>query len=224
MGFGVEVSPPDRFAERAATQIADLAPTGGGSLVLTGGTTVEPVYSALVAQRGDWSGLEVFFSDERCVPPDDAASNYAMAKRTFLDHAGLPSVHRMRGEDEPEEAARSYHAELITPVESGFDLVLLGMGADGHIAALFPYSDALRATDMLCSAVQRPDGLGGLTLTPPALWSGKKILLLVTGGGKAETVRRVIHGDEPPEECPARLLADQPDVTFLLDEPAASRI
>jgi 6-phosphogluconolactonase len=98
--------------------------------------------------------------------------------------------------------------------------MLLGMGADCHIGALYPASPALGADDY-CAPVDRPDGLAGLTLTPPAMLAARKILLLVTGAAKAEAVRRAVEGSEGPESCPVRLLADHPDATFLLDEPAA---
>jgi 6-phosphogluconolactonase len=130
----------------------------------------------------------------------------------------------MRGEDDPTSAAAEYGDEVRPVVEAGVDLVLLGMGADAHICAMFPGSLALDVTDELCRAVDRPDGMQGLTLTPPAVLSGRKIAVIVTGSGKAEAVRRVFHGTETPAQCPARLLAQHPDVTFLLDEPAAAHL
>ena len=192
--------------------------------MLTGGTTAEKIYPFLALENEDWSGIDVLFSDERCVPPDDPASNYKMAKDLLLARAEPAAAHRMRGEDEPAAAAVAYHDEISGLVERGLDLMLLGMGADAHIGAMFPGSAALKRSDRLCMAVDRPDGMKGLTLTPPAVLSGGKILLLVTGEGKADTVRRVIEGDEDPITCPARLLAGHPDVTFLLDQAAGSKL
>ena len=122
----------------------------------------------------------------------------------------------------PEDAASAYSDEVESAAPAGFDLLLLGMGADCHIGAMFPGSPALGENESRCAAVDRPDGMKGLTLTPPAMLPARKIFLLVSGGGKAEAVARVIHSSDPVEACPARLLAAHPDVTFLLDEAAAS--
>ena len=221
MSFGIERFDSTRFPIHAAAAITrDLS--GCSSVVLTGGTTAENVYPALAETGAGWSGIEVFFSDERCVPPDDPASNYGMASRLLLGPLDVSSVHRMRGEAAPEDAAREYSEVVAARAPGGFDLVLLGMGADCHVAALFPGSAALSEGSALCRAVDRPDGMKGLTLTPPALLGSRKVRLIVSGEDKAEAVRRVVAGDEPPQECPARLLADHPDVNFLLDDPAAS--
>ena len=214
-----EVYNPESFAEEAARRILVALPSQG-SVVLTGGTTAERVYPVLGETDHDWAGVDVLFSDERCVPPDHPASNFAMARRLLFEPAGISLVHRMQGELPPNEGARRYHDEIAPFVSDGLDLVLLGMGADAHIAANYPGSGSL--TDAAyCTAVERPDGMAGLTLTPLALLSGARVLLIVTGEGKAEAVRRVVQGAEPSETCPARLLADHPDVTMLLDAPAA---
>lgn len=220
MSFKEEIFSADVYAAEAARRIAEAFP-GGGSKVLTGGTTVEPIYPQLAAKKTDWTGVEVAFSDERCVPPDDPASNYGMARRLILDSVDGSTVHRMKGELEPSQGAADYHLSIAPLVQRGFDLLLLGVGADAHVGALYPDSPALSAS-AYCAAVDRPDGMKGLTLTPPSMLSAKKILLLVTGEAKAGAVRRAIQGDESPGSCPVRLLADHPDATFLLDEAAAS--
>ena len=208
---------------QGAARIA-LALPARGSVVLTGGTTAEKIYPFLALEDKDWSQIEVMFSDERCVPPDDPASNFKMATDLLLGRARPAGLHRMRGEDEPEAAAAKYHDAIAGPVADGLDLLLLGMGADAHIGAMFPGSPALSETDRFCRAVDRPDGMKGLTLTPPAMLSAKKVLLLVTGEAKAATVQRVVEGTEETAQCPARLLADHPDVTFLLDQAAGSKL
>ena len=221
MNFDVQVYPSDAYPLVVARLIADQMPAAG-SLVLTGGTTAERIYGSLAhfapAHLGE---LDIMFSDERCVPPDHHESNFLMATRLLLDRVGARRVHRMRGEDPPEEAATSYDAEIRPLVDKGLDLVLLGMGADAHVGAMFPGSPAIEETEAFCAAVDRPDGMRGLTLTPPAMLSSKKVLLLVTGEAKAATVARVIGGGETVSECPARILAPHPDVTFLLDTEAA---
>ena len=217
MSFNVVAWPSRSYAVEAARRIAARMPPEG-SVVLTGGGTAESVYPEL---NLDLSNVDVYFSDERCVPPDHEASNFALADRTLLDRSGPGRVHRMRGEDSPIQASRSYHDELAPAVERGFDLMLLGMGDDNHIAALFPNSAALINPEALCLPVDRPDGLKGLTMTAPAIQSARTVLLIVTGESKAEAVERAIESDDDPLSCPVRMLVDHPDTTFLLDEAAA---
>jgi len=214
MTIAVEVF--QSFAEGAA---AVLAPelSRAGSIILTGGTTASDVYSLLPpgCLRPDAS---VFFSDERCVPPDHESSNYAMAAaRLSLEGADGLAVYRMRGEDEPEQAAADYHDAIAPFAAPGVDLALLGLGADCHVAGLFPGSPALESSERLCVVVDRPDGLRGLTLTPPALTTAKKVFVIVSGKSKREAVGRLLSGDETRNDCPARLLAELPDVVLLGD-------
>jgi 6-phosphogluconolactonase len=220
MSFAVRVFPSGSYAADAAAIIAERLPVGS-SLVVTGGTSARVVYGALDI---DLSSSEVYFSDERCVPPDDEASNFKMATEMLLERSGATSVHRMRGEESPQRAARSYHDQLAAAARERFDLMLLGMGDDNHIAALFPNSPALLEADELCVPVDRPDGLKGLTMTPPSIVAAKSVLLVVSGESKAAAVARAFEEDEDAMSCPVRLLADHPEVTFLLDEPAASRL
>jgi 6-phosphogluconolactonase len=222
LSFQVERFPDAFFPQKAAARIAAEFPESS-SIVLTGGTTAEKIYRPLAETGILLTDKDVFFSDERCVPPDDDASNYAMAHRTLLEEADANWVHRMLVELPPDQAAADYSEEVRAVVPNGFDLLLLGMGADCHIGAMSPGSPALEASD-LCVAVDRTDGMKGLTLTPPAVLPAKKVLLLVSGKAKAEAVARVINGNDPIADCPARLLADHPDATFLLDEAAASQI
>ena len=220
MTVAVEVFESGSYPSLAAARIATSL-EGGQSLVVTGGTTAERLYPQLARHPIKWPGIEVLFSDERCVPPNDPASNFGMVERLLLERASPRAVHRMPGEEVPVHGAELYHSEIGPLVRSGLDLVLLGLGADCHIGALYPGSMALDERSRLCVAVDRPDGMKGLTLTPPAILAGKEILLLVTGEGKAGAVNRVVGGSESVASCPARLLADHPKVTFLLDEGAA---
>ena len=220
MSFKTEVFGRDAFASEAARVIAD-ALEGASSLVLTGGTTAEKIYPALAALPVRWGTLDVFFSDERCVPPDDPSSNYGMAARTLLDAVTPRSVHRMEGERDPVDAALAYDLELRGRREP-FGLVVLGLGDDAHVAGLFPHSRALEETRSLCAAVPRPDGMAGLTLTPPALLSGQEIVFVVSGKSKTEAVQRVLRGGEGVPSCPALVFRSHPSVTLLLDEAAAA--
>jgi 6-phosphogluconolactonase len=222
VSFGVEVFANESYAQ----EVAELVAAGiadASSVVLTGGTTAEKVYDPLGRSGADWSSIDVLFSDERCVPPTDDASNFGMAAH-LLPGLERGRVHRMRGEEEPNSAARAYADEIRPLVETGLELMLAGMGADGHVCALFPGSAALEEKHLLCAAVDRPDGMRGLTLTPPAILSARRILLLVTGDDKAATVEQAVRGDDEPNTLPVLLLADHPDAAFLLDRAAASRL
>jgi 6-phosphogluconolactonase len=220
--FNVEIFTTD-YPAKAAAHIAERV-ASRGSLVLTGGTTAEAVYPALARHAEALEGTTFLFSDERCVPPSDPASNFGMARSLLLDGISSKTVHRMRGEDPPELAAPDYHQEISAAVSSGLDVCLLGMGADGHVAANFPGSLTLDESEQLCLPVDRPDGMRGLTLTPPALLSSATVLLIVTGESKAQMVKRVVEDNDPPVTLPARLLANHPSATFLLDEGAASAL
>jgi 6-phosphogluconolactonase len=223
MSFQTKVFPSASYATEAAAVIAE-ATGAASSLVLTGGTTAEKVYVELGKGSVPWSRLEILFSDERCVPPGDPASNFTMAERLLFSGSAPKTIHRMRGEDPPEHAASQYDTEIRTVVSAGLDVALVGMGADAHVCAMFPGSRAVDEKQQLCLAVDRPDGMTGLTLTPPALLGARKVLLIVTGQGKAATVKRVIEGNESVTSAPVRILAGHPDVTFLLDQGAASAL
>ena len=220
--FNVEIFTSD-YAAKAARHISERV-AERGSLVLTGGTTAEVVYPALARHADKLEGTTFLFSDERCVAPQDPASNFGMARDLLLDTVKSKTVHRMRGEDPPDLAAQQYHEAVADDVARGIDVCLLGMGADGHVAANFPGSLTIDEKERLCLPVDRPDGLRGLTLTPPALLASRTILLIVTGEGKAPMVKRVVQGEEPPVTIPARLLATHPSATLLLDEGAASAL
>lgn len=206
------------FVSEAAAAVAALLPANG-SVVVTGGGTAREVYPRLAGVRPDWSGLDVFFSDERCVPPDHEESNYGMARATLLDAVGPRRVHRMKGEIDPQDAAAIYDDEVVDP----FDLVVLGLGDDAHVAGLFPGSPGLLEAAS-CVAVDRPDGMQGLSLTPSALLSARQVVFVVSGASKAEAVRRAVSADEDVMECPAAMFRDHGDVTFLLDAAAAAEL
>jgi 6-phosphogluconolactonase len=171
-----------------------LAARGRFRLALAGGSTPRALYAHLAAARDvDWARVDVFFGDERAVGPDDPQSNYRMARETLLSPAAVPpeNVHRLRGEDpELAAAARDYEAALGAPP---LDLVLLGMGADGHTASLFPGTAALDERARLCVANDVPQlATRRLTLTYPALLGARDVLFLVAGADKAATLRDVL--------------------------------
>jgi 6-phosphogluconolactonase len=215
----VRLFPDDEWAGGAAAVVADALPDRG-NVVITGGRSAARVYPSVAAHAPGWEGIDVFFSDERAVPPDHKESNYRMAKEKLLDRVRPSAEHRIRGEIPPEEAADEYAAEMGG---RSIDLMILGVGEDAHVAALFPGSRALEETRP-CVAVERPDGMQGVTLTPPVLLGAAKVLFVVSGAARADAVARGVRGNEPPSECPVRLFASHGDVTMLLDDAAAARL
>jgi 6-phosphogluconolactonase len=220
MSFAVETFPPEEWAVQAARTIVAALPNDG-AVGLTGGDAAADLYPELAAIENDWSTREVLFSDERCVPPDHSASNFRQADELLLSTRPPRRVHRIRGEDPPDVGADGYSQAIAPLMERGPDVMVLGLGDDGHIAALFPASPVFDDGDAWARAVKRPDGMDGITLTPRALLRAHRVFLIVAGGEKAEAVRRAVRGDEDARSCPVRLLADHPDTTFLLDEEAA---
>lgn len=205
------------------------------TVVLAGGSTPRAMYELLAAEpfrsRVNWVQVEVFFGDERCVPPDDERSNYRMVKQTLLDRVPIPrdNVYRMRGEIDPNEAAKLYGLQLRDIFgDGGADLVYLGMGEDGHTASLFPRTAALDEQEHRCVANHVPhDYLPAgtawrLTLTAPFLNRGRHVVVACTGADKAARIAEVLEGDEDPQRLPIQLI--QPtsgEFTWLLDAAAA---
>lgn len=222
-------SPPEiHVSDDPATVVGELLAaqaTQGGSIVLTGGTTPAPAYRVAARLAPDWRHATVWWSDERCVPPDDERSNYRVVKEQLLDRLEEQprAVHRIRGELQPADAAGELdHA--LHGVE--LDLVLLGVGPDGHVASLFPGSPQLDIENR--RATSGPAGLepwvDRVTLTLPTLIGAGRIVVLVTGSAKADAVARAFRG-EISRAVPASLLrlAALP-VEVYADEAAAARI
>lgn len=196
----------------------------GGHIVLTGGSAVGPAYERAARLRDDWSGAELWWGDERAVPPDDELSNYSLAKSTLLDRVRLGAVHRMRGELGRDEGARLYDEELAGV--GTFDLVFLGLGPDGHVASLFPSRPTLDETER--SAIGAEAGLepfvDRITMTLPRLRNAREVLFMVTGESKADAVAAALAG-EPSHRVPGSLVrASDGKTTAVLDEAAASKL
>jgi 6-phosphogluconolactonase len=217
----------DFVAEEAAEAIAAR---GSFSIALSGGNTPRPVYQRLASTALDWARVHVFFGDERCVPPGDARSNYHMARGALIDHAPIPAenVHRMRGEDPPEAAAEAYAVELRSALGTGgrLDLVLLGLGHDGHTASLFPGLAAVTETERAAMAAYVEFvGMWRLTLTPPTINAARRVAFLVSGDDKAEVLHRVLQGPRQPVVLPAQAIrpSERPPL-WLIDAAAAAKV
>jgi len=178
-----------------------IAARGEFRIALSGGNTPKPVFAALAEAGGDWAKWVVTFGDERCVPPDDVQSNYRMARESFLDRVAIPEANilRMRGEDDPALAARDYEAELLSRAGSDrifrHDLLLLGMGDDGHTASLFPGTPALAVRDRLVVENFVPKfNAWRITFTYPLIDAARHVCFLVNSAGKDAILEEVFGG------------------------------
>jgi 6-phosphogluconolactonase len=224
------VRPEIRILDDPAAEAAQRLTSASGQLVLTGGSTPRGAYERAAAAREDWSGVEVWFTDERCVGPDHEHSNYGMVRKALLDRASGAGVHRMKGELGPAEGAADYERELETAFGDAlpaFDLMLIGLGPDAHVCSLFPGDAALGERTRRAVGVDTP-GMAPLvsrvTLTLPVVNAAREILFLVTGEDKAGAVVRAF-GDAPDPSAPGSLVRPASGtMTVLLDPAAASRL
>jgi 6-phosphogluconolactonase len=195
-----------------------------GHVALTGGSTPRAAYERVAGMRPDWSGVDIWFTDERCVPPDHEHSNFGMAERALLSKIEGATVHRIRGELGTEDGAAAYENEFGEFGPEALDLILLGLGPDAHICSLFPGDDALFERERRVVGVERP-GMAPLlprvTLTLPVVNSSSQIVFLVTGEDKAEAVERAFSG-HPDPRAPASLV--EGPALALLDPAAAARL
>ena len=222
-------------AEAFAGAAARASEARGRFLVaISGGGTPLRTYALLASRtyrnRLDWARTYVFWADERCVPPDQAESNYGEAFRSFLGRVPIPTENllRMRGEMQPESGVADYAQTLKRFAATGkdwprFDLVLLGLGADGHTASLFPGSPTrVRAPVLAVSAEYQGRPARRMTLTPPVFNDARQVLFLVSGSGKARALASVLEESHQPERFPAQRIQPQAGkVVFMVDHTAA---
>ena len=186
----------EEVAEDAAAEIAEALRAGGRTLVLTGGTSPIRTYQLLSELDVEWGRVTVLFGDERCVPPLDPESNYRVAKENLLDRVNPATVHRIPAELGPDIGAELY-AEVVTE-EAPFDVVLLGVGEDGHVNSLFPGDKALKATGLTAGIHDSPKPpLERVTMTLEAIRDARLILIIATGAGKADAVAMARRGESP---------------------------
>jgi 6-phosphogluconolactonase len=214
-------------ASQVAAAVAERLARGaraGGQIALTGGRTPEQAYLEAAQREPDWSKTEIWWSDERCVPPNDGLSNYALAKRTLLERLEHDprAVHRINGELGKERAAADYELELGDTV---FDLELLGVGKDGHVASLFPNAPTLDGSRRVLPAEPGLEPfVDRVTLSIPALNSAREIVFALSGAEKAEAARRAF-ASTPSSETPASLVRAQDGrTTAILDRAAATKL
>jgi len=203
-------------------------------LAISGGSTPLKWFKHLSAQYASlmpWSRFKVFWVDERCVPPDDSESNYGMARHHLLRHVGIPEdqVYRIRGEYDPYSEADRYASLLQEnlPAKNGsplFDLIVLGMGDDGHTASVFPGQIHLFDSEKLCEVAAHPEtGQKRITLTGKAINNAHNVVFLVTGGQKAPVLNQII--DDNKQDLPASLVSpDHGVLEWYLDASAAKNL
>ena len=232
---------PEEVARSAAEQFVELADNAAAehsqfNVALAGGSTPRRMYGLLAGDqlrnRVEWTGVHLFFGDERCVPRDHQDSNYRMAYEALISRVNIPAsnVHPIIGEGEPASNASLYETELrqvFSDVSKpAFNLVLLGLGEDGHTASLFPATSALDVTGKWV-VENRVERLGSyrITLTPAAINGAAQVTFLVAGTNKAAAVKAVLEGPLQPEKLPAQLIKPESgNLTWLLDSQAASML
>lgn len=221
MSADVELVVTDAWVEEAAELLASCA-RQGGRVALSGGSTPRPAYERAAALEPDWSRADVWYADERCVPAEDERSNHRLVRETLLDRLGRPpaAVHRIRGELDAAEAAASYDAELEGVA---LDLVLLGIGADGHTASLFPNAPTLAERER--RAVAAEPGLepfvDRVTMTVPMLCSASLVVFVASGEGKANAVAGALAA--PDRARPASLVRSREGRTLAVVDRRAAR-
>jgi 6-phosphogluconolactonase len=213
-------------------QLSDAAITSRKifSIALSGGNTPRALFELLSSppyiRRTNWKAWEIYFSDERCVGPDDEQSNFRMGRQTLLDRVPVDpqKIHRMVGEIDPQQAAKQYGQLLKEKFgDGGMDVILLGMGDDGHTASLFPGSAALNETQHRCVANFVPKlNTWRITMTAPFINRAAEVMVLVEGAAKAARVAEVLHGPRDPQRLPIQLIDPQPGrMLWIMDTAAA---
>lgn len=211
-----------------------VAERGAFHLALAGGSTPAGLYRELAqparASALPWERVHIWFGDERCVPPDDEQSNFRMARETLLRHVPVPEaqLHRIRGEDEPHAAAAAYDEALARALPRDaegwrLDLLLLGLGTDGHVASLFPETDILGKHKALAAAVFVPNlDSWRISITLPTVNHARHIMLLVSGSSKADIVRRAVQHPFGAGHLPVQRIRPRGTVEWFLDADAAA--
>ena len=226
------VRPELIVSDAPAGEAAGRLAAASGNVVLTGGSTPRAAYEQAALERQDWSGVALWFTDERCVAPDHEHSNYGMVRAALLARVegAPPQVRRMQGELGPQDGAAAYEAELqaafgeATPV---MDLLLLGLGPDGHVCSLFPSDEALTERERSAVGIETPDMaplVPRITLTLPVVNAARQVVFLVTGEDKADAVRRAFSGAADPATPGSLVEPESGSLTAIVDPPAAARL
>lgn len=225
----------EKFAEEMVSLINGSAPKNKPfTVALSGGTTPELLFSVLgdhFSKSVQWKFVHLFWGDERCVPPENIESNYGMTKRKLIDKIGIPSsnIHRIIGENDPVSEAVRYSEEISANTEERdglpmFDLVILGLGDDGHTASIFPHNSELLNSCSICEVAVHPvTHQRRITITGKILNNAKDIAFLVTGKRKAEIVEKIVNKKPSSQNFPAsHIVPDYGNLTWFIDKDAGS--
>lgn len=227
----------DCFAADLVEMIAELLEQQSTVTVsLSGGSTPKLLFTVLAENYSDkveWSRVHFFWGDERMVPPDDAESNYGEANALLLSKVEIPeaNIHRVLGESEPVAECARYETEIqqfVTKNDKGvpaFDILMLGMGGDGHTASIFPHEMEFLTSDRICELATHPEsGQKRVSVTGKVLNAAKNLFFLVTGGGKAEVLAEIIGETGAFETYPTSFVKPASGVTFYIDKAAGRRL
>jgi 6-phosphogluconolactonase len=240
MSYKIFSTPLD-LAEAVASEMADMinkAAIGGRSLALalSGGNTPKLLFGVLADKYTEsvaWSSVHFFWGDERCVPPEDPESNYGMTRRLLLSSIRIPeeNIHRIRGEEVPDKEATRYSQEIVKYTRSEntfpvFDLIILGIGDDGHTASIFPGNPFLLTSNKVCDVATHPvSGQKRVTITGKVINNADKIIFMVTGSGKADLIGKIFRKEAVSLSFPAAYVVPfQGEVKWFLDKEAGRRI
>ncbi|MGB9640866.1 MAG: 6-phosphogluconolactonase [Anaerolineales bacterium] len=205
------------------------------SWALSGGNTPKRLYQLLAEEpythQINWQAVHIFWGDERCVPADDPRSNFRMACESLLDHVPIPKqqIHPIPCDENPEQAARVYETELrsfLGRMNAGLDLVLLGLGDNGHTASLFPHSEILQEKERWVRAVFIPQvQMYRVSFTAPFINQAHQVIFLVSGEEKAIALQRVLEGDYQPQELPVQLIQPKSgNLLWMIDKAAGATL
>jgi 6-phosphogluconolactonase len=229
-------SDPDATARAFAKDLVEKINEGNTHIALSGGSTPNILFDILAKEYSfnvKWQNAHLYWGDERCVPPFHAESNFLFAKTKLIDHVAIPTenVHRIRGENEPGQESYRYsqRVKTLVPEKNGwprFDIVILGLGTDGHTASIFPNQMDLLTSENICDVAEHPEsGQKRITLTGKVINNAAKIAFLVTGTSKAEKVATMLSDNKSRLNYPAgHILPTNGKLTWYLDEPAGALI
>jgi len=210
-----------------------LQRNGKATLAISGGSTPRLLFADLASSQFDWSGVHVFWVDERCVPPSDSQSNFKLANDTWFTPAKFPSanLHRIYGELEPAEGGRKYAADIqeFFALKDGevpaFDVIHRGMGGDAHTASLFPNEPLIKDTTGIATNVWvEKMKMHRVTLLPAVLLKARKTVLQVSGADKADAIKDVLEATEDWMKYPCQMASRDSNATWFLDQAAAAKL
>lgn len=236
MDLRIAKSPEETAKEFAEYLIQQHEKTDVLHVALSGGSTPKILFDLLATEFKmaiDWNRIHLYWGDERCVQPTDDESNFKMTQDRLISKVAIPeeNIHRVKGETNPDEEAARYSSEIEKHLEKKnglpvFDIIILGMGSDGHTASIFPHEIELLESDAICAVANHPEsGQKRVTLTGQVINAAKSVCFLVTGEGKKEKVREIIKKEDSASDYPAaHIKVNDGELIWFLDDSAAAEL